>query len=52
MFEGAPLTLQPTWQENWATIVPQAQELLDNNTIIGFFLGDELVQEMEHAWAN
>ena len=44
----APTSLVPQWQDNWAAIAPVAQELLDNGTIIGFFLGDELVRSISN----
>lgn len=36
--------LIPEWKENWETIwAPLGRELLANGTIVGFFLGDELM---------
>ena len=37
------LVLRPDWEARWAGAVPLVKELLANNTIIGVFMGDELV---------
>lgn len=39
------LTLDPDWKTHWEGVAPVAQELLQNGTAIGFFLGDELVDK-------
>jgi hypothetical protein len=39
------LTLDPNWRAQWEGTVPVARELLSNGTLLGFFLGDELVDK-------
>ena len=39
------MTLVPDWRARWEAIVPLAGELLSNGTLLGFFLGDELVDK-------
>ena len=39
------MTLRPDWRAQWASLVPVARELLANGTMLGFDLGDELVDK-------
>ena len=39
------MTLRPDWRTQWTALLPVARELLSNGTMLGFDLGDELVDK-------
>ena len=43
LITGYPYTLVSNWESVIDSIAADANELLSNGTILGFFLGDELV---------